>query len=128
MRAGTRIPQRHDAQLQSGNIPHLGIETMQSARLAEYLQTRPHVEMIGIPQNDFGVDVRFKFTLVNRLHAQVIEAALVAEPFTATGLETRVAFREEIVLIAPAELSSKARLACRAWIASPVSGTIAVMK
>jgi DNA-binding transcriptional LysR family regulator len=37
--------------------------------------------------------------LVSRLHAQEIEAALVAEPFTATGLESQVAFREEIVLI-----------------------------
>jgi DNA-binding transcriptional LysR family regulator len=37
--------------------------------------------------------------LVNRLRAQEIEAALVAEPFTAAGLETQAAFREEIVLI-----------------------------
>jgi DNA-binding transcriptional LysR family regulator len=37
--------------------------------------------------------------LVNRLHAQEIEAALVAEPFTANGVEGQLAFEEEIVLI-----------------------------
>jgi DNA-binding transcriptional LysR family regulator len=39
--------------------------------------------------------------LVNHVHAQEIEAAFVAEPFNATGLEGQVAFLEEIVLITP---------------------------
>ena len=39
--------------------------------------------------------------LVNRVHAQEIEAAFVAEPFNAAGLETRSVFQEELVLITP---------------------------
>jgi DNA-binding transcriptional LysR family regulator len=39
--------------------------------------------------------------LVNRLHSQEIEAAFVAEPFNATGVESQHAFTEEIVLITP---------------------------
>src|SRR5262245_25025961 len=39
--------------------------------------------------------------LVNRVHAQELEAAFVAEPFNAAGLESRVVFQEEIVLITP---------------------------
>ena len=39
--------------------------------------------------------------LVNRVHAQELEAAFVAEPFNASGLDTRTAFHEELVLIAP---------------------------
>lgn len=39
--------------------------------------------------------------LVSRLHKQEIEAAFVAEPFNADGLETMPAFLEELVLIAP---------------------------
>ena len=39
--------------------------------------------------------------LVNRVHAQEVEAAFVAEPFNAAGLETRPVFVEEIVLITP---------------------------
>src|SRR3954471_12232402 len=37
--------------------------------------------------------------LVQRVQSQDVEAALVAEPFNAAGLETTVAFEEEIVLI-----------------------------
>jgi DNA-binding transcriptional LysR family regulator len=40
-------------------------------------------------------------SLVNRVHAREIEAAFVAEPFNATGLESQPAFVEEIVLVAP---------------------------
>src|SRR3954470_8330113 len=40
-------------------------------------------------------------TLVNRLHGREIEAAFVTEPFSAAGLESRFAFIEEIVLVAP---------------------------
>ena len=40
-------------------------------------------------------------SLVNRVHVQEVEAAFVAEPFNATGLETRLAFLEEIVLVTP---------------------------
>ena len=39
--------------------------------------------------------------LVSRLHGQDIEAAFVAEPFNAQGVETLSAFVEELVLIAP---------------------------
>jgi DNA-binding transcriptional LysR family regulator len=39
--------------------------------------------------------------LVARVLNAEIEAAFVAEPFTAQGLETRLAFTEELVLIAP---------------------------
>ena len=39
--------------------------------------------------------------LVARLHAFEIEAAFVAEPFSAVGLETLHAFDEELVLVAP---------------------------
>lgn len=39
--------------------------------------------------------------LVAQVHAQDIEAALVAEPFNAAGLETHLAFVEELVLLMP---------------------------
>src|SRR5215471_11875656 len=39
--------------------------------------------------------------LVNRVHAQEIEAAFVAEPYNAVGLDSQLAFLEEIVLITP---------------------------
>jgi DNA-binding transcriptional LysR family regulator len=39
--------------------------------------------------------------LVSRVINGEIEAAFVAEPFTAQGLETQLAFNEELVLIAP---------------------------
>lgn len=39
--------------------------------------------------------------LVNRVHAQELDAAFVAEPFNAMGLEMQTAFQEELVLIAP---------------------------
>jgi len=39
--------------------------------------------------------------LVNRVHARELEAAFVAEPFNATGLDCLEVFREEIVLITP---------------------------
>jgi DNA-binding transcriptional LysR family regulator len=39
--------------------------------------------------------------LVARLHKQDVEAAFVAEPFNAEGLETQVVFTEELVLITP---------------------------
>lgn len=39
--------------------------------------------------------------LVSRVHARELEAAFVAEPFNATGLECREVFQEEIVLITP---------------------------
>jgi DNA-binding transcriptional LysR family regulator len=40
-------------------------------------------------------------TLVSRVHKQDVEAAFVAEPFNAEGLETQTAFVEELVLITP---------------------------
>lgn len=39
--------------------------------------------------------------LVNRVHAREIEAAFVAEPYNTAGLESQIAFLEEIVLITP---------------------------
>ena len=39
--------------------------------------------------------------LVHRVHARELEAAFVAEPFNAMGLEGRTVFQEEIVLITP---------------------------
>ena len=39
--------------------------------------------------------------LVNRVHARELDAAFVAEPFNATGLDCLEVFREEIVLITP---------------------------
>ena len=39
--------------------------------------------------------------LVSRVHEQDIEAAFVAEPFNAEGLETRTVFVEKLVLITP---------------------------
>src|SRR5882762_9804774 len=39
--------------------------------------------------------------LVSRVHKQDVEAAFVAEPFNAEGLETRTVFVEELVLITP---------------------------
>jgi DNA-binding transcriptional LysR family regulator len=39
--------------------------------------------------------------LINRVHAREVEAAFVAEPFNATGLETLEVFQEELVLIVP---------------------------
>jgi DNA-binding transcriptional LysR family regulator len=39
--------------------------------------------------------------LVSRIHKQEIEAAFVAEPFNADGLESMPAFLEELVLISP---------------------------
>lgn len=39
--------------------------------------------------------------LVSRVHKQDVEAAFVAEPFNANGLDTHAAFVEELVLITP---------------------------
>ena len=39
--------------------------------------------------------------LVSRVHAQELEAAFVAEPFNAAGLDVQAAFQEELVLITP---------------------------
>jgi DNA-binding transcriptional LysR family regulator len=39
--------------------------------------------------------------LVSRVHARELEAAFVAEPFNAAGLEARTVFQEELVLITP---------------------------
>jgi DNA-binding transcriptional LysR family regulator len=44
--------------------------------------------------------------LVARVHAFEIEAAFVAEPFTAAGLETQPAFEEELVVIQPRSSSA----------------------
>jgi DNA-binding transcriptional LysR family regulator len=52
---------------------------------------------------DVGIELVTGTTgaLVNRLHEREIEAAFVAEPFNAAGLESRFAFVEEIVLVTP---------------------------
>ena len=43
--------------------------------------------------------------LVARVGAREIEAAFVAEPFTATGLDSEPVFQEELVLVAPPRLA-----------------------
>lgn len=60
--------------------------------------------------------------LVSRLHAFEIEAAFVAEPFNAEGLETLHVFDEELVLISPrggAAVKSPGDIGGRAVIAFP---------
>src|SRR2546429_5626032 len=61
--------------------------------------------------------------LVSRVHKQDVEAAFVAEPFNADGLETQTVFVEQLVLITPksfgrseehtSELQSRLHLVCR---------------
>jgi DNA-binding transcriptional LysR family regulator len=58
--------------------------------------------------------------LVSRLHAFELEAAFVAEPFKADGLETLHAFDEELVIVAPrgtGRIRSPRDLGARALIA-----------
>lgn len=73
------------------------LESTAAARLppilSKYHALYPDVE-VGLVTGTSGA-------LVNRLHAQEVEAALVAEPFNMSGLESQVAFVEEIVLITP---------------------------
>jgi DNA-binding transcriptional LysR family regulator len=61
--------------------------------LARYHQLYPDVQM-ELATGTSGA-------LVARVHKQDIEAAFVAEPFNAHGLETQTVFVEELVLITP---------------------------
>jgi len=83
------------------------LESTAAARLppilARYHRTYPDVQ-IELVTGTSGA-------LVARLHAFEIEAAFVAEPFTAEGLETAHAFDEELVVISP---RGSARVARRA--------------
>ena len=63
------------------------------AILARYHRAYPEVQ-IELVTGTSGA-------LVARVHAFEIEAAFVAEPFTAAGLETQHAFDEELVVIQP---------------------------
>ena len=49
----------------------------------------------------FGADFSQPGMLVGRVLRDELEAAFVAEPFAAKGLETRHVFTEELVLITP---------------------------
>jgi DNA-binding transcriptional LysR family regulator len=76
------------------------LESTSAARLPPIL-SRYH---LLYPQVGVELVTGTSGTLVSLVHAQEIEAAFVAEPFNAAGLEARSAFREEIVLIVPKSL------------------------
>lgn len=61
--------------------------------LSRYHQSYPDVQ-IELATGTSGA-------LIGRVHRFEVEAAFVAEPFAATGLEMQEAFREELVLITP---------------------------
>ncbi len=73
------------------------LESTAAARLPRILS---HYHL-AYPQVQIELVTGTSGALVARLHAFEIEAAFVAEPFAATGLATRHAFDEELVLIAP---------------------------
>lgn len=66
------------------------------ALLAAYHQRYPDVRI--------ELSTGASTALVNRVHRSEVEAAFVSEPFNRNGLETQVAFVEELVLIAPKEM------------------------
>ena len=76
------------------------LESTSAARLPPIL-SRYH---LLYPQVSVELVTGTSGALVSLVHAQEIEAAFVAEPFNAAGLEARSAFREEIVLIVPKSL------------------------
>jgi DNA-binding transcriptional LysR family regulator len=76
------------------------LESTSAARLPPIL-SRYH---LLYPQVGVELVTGTSGALVSLVHAQEIEAAFVAEPFNAAGLEARSAFREEIVLIVPKSL------------------------
>jgi DNA-binding transcriptional LysR family regulator len=73
------------------------LESTAAARLPPLL-ARYHA---AFPEVQIELATGTSGNLVSRLHAFELEAAFVAEPFDATGLETVPAFEEELVLIAP---------------------------
>jgi DNA-binding transcriptional LysR family regulator len=73
------------------------LESTAAARLPAIL-SRYH---LAYPDVQIELVTGTSGALVSRLHAFEIEAAFVAEPFTADGLQTHHAFDEELVVIAP---------------------------
>lgn len=73
------------------------LESTAAARLPPIL-SRYH---LAYPEVQIELVTGTSGALVSRLHAFEIEAAFVAEPFTAAGLEAHHAFDEELVVIAP---------------------------
>jgi DNA-binding transcriptional LysR family regulator len=99
-----RLSSEAEAALRSG-MPHgvLRIGTMEStaavrlpALLSRYHEKYPDVQ-IELATGTSGA-------LIGKVHRFDIEAAFVAEPFTATDLEMQEAFVEELVLIAPKDM------------------------
>lgn len=77
---------------------HIGaLESTAAARLPPIL-SRYHARY---PDVRIELATGTSGALVNRVHARELEAAFVAEPFNAAGLEGRAVFQEEIVLITP---------------------------
>ena len=99
-----RLSSEAEAALHSGvprGLLQIGaLESVAATRLprllARYHQTYPDVR-IELSTGTTGA-------LVDRVASDEIEAALVAEPFTATDLEAEPVFREELVLITPRTL------------------------
>lgn len=73
------------------------LESTAAARLPPIL-SRYH---LAYPDVQIELVTGTSGALVSRLHALEIEAAFVAEPFTAAGLEAQPAFEEELVVIGP---------------------------
>lgn len=73
------------------------LESTAAARLPAIL-SRYH---LAYPEVQIELATGTSGALVARLHAFEIEAAFVAEPFTAAGLEMEHAFDEELVVITP---------------------------
>jgi DNA-binding transcriptional LysR family regulator len=73
------------------------LESTAAARLPAIL-SRYH---LAYPDVQIELVTGTSGALVSRLHAFEIEAAFVAEPFTADGLQTHHAFDEELVVITP---------------------------
>jgi DNA-binding transcriptional LysR family regulator len=83
------------------------LESTAAARLPPILARYHH----AYPDVQIELVTGTSGALVARLHACEIEAAFVAEPFTAAGLETRHAFDEELVVISPRGSTRVARRA-----------------
>lgn len=80
-----------------GTLAIGALESTSAARLPPILSRYHHL----YPDVAIELATGTSGALVNRVHKQQVEAAFVAEPFNATGLESQVAFMEEIVLITP---------------------------
>lgn len=83
----------------------LRIGTMESTAAARLPPLLAHYHQ-RYPQVRLELVTGTSTALVNRVQRFEVEAAFVARPFLDTGLQTRVAFTEELVLIAPRPLQS----------------------